>query len=323
LLPKRFFVSAYIVGRSCKNLGMKEAREAAIQSLLVRARRAAGGGAALAAALHAVGIGPESGTYSESAVSNWIKGRTCPPADVLVGAATIFGLSLDAAFGLPTLAAEDHPDGISDLTQSVARLEHLVRSHLGGEILHDEGPSTKDLRQVFTTSAELRAATSPLQLLASSERVDVMGLSLTEIFQEISEVTVAELIENGLTLRCLLLDPGGCWVKAREVEEGHPAGRLADATRTSLLAAARVRSRLTVEASERFQVRVHDHPVRFSITTCDRDRSLVRLCMPPSHDETTPAFLIQSDKSEPHGLFPVFDRVLTSTWESARSVAEC
>ena len=45
--------------------------------------------------LEAQGVGTESGRYSESAISNWIKGRTMPPADVLLAAAKLAGISVD------------------------------------------------------------------------------------------------------------------------------------------------------------------------------------------------------------------------------------
>lgn len=65
-----------------------------VQEVLDEARRSAGSGPALAERLEAAGVGPD-GRYSESGISNWIKGRTMPPADVLLAAAVIGGISLD------------------------------------------------------------------------------------------------------------------------------------------------------------------------------------------------------------------------------------
>jgi hypothetical protein len=46
--------------------------------------------------LEELGIGPpDTNRYSESAVSNWIRGRTMPPADVLVAASSIAGYPLE------------------------------------------------------------------------------------------------------------------------------------------------------------------------------------------------------------------------------------
>jgi transcriptional regulator with XRE-family HTH domain len=66
-----------------------------VQTVLEDARRSAGSGAALGAGLEDEGVGTEGGRYSESAISNWIKGRTMPPADVLLAAAKLAGISLD------------------------------------------------------------------------------------------------------------------------------------------------------------------------------------------------------------------------------------
>jgi transcriptional regulator with XRE-family HTH domain len=63
-----------------------------VRELLEGARRVAGSGPRLAAQLEAMGIGPpDTNRYSESAISNWIRGRTMPPADVLVAASAIAG----------------------------------------------------------------------------------------------------------------------------------------------------------------------------------------------------------------------------------------
>jgi len=65
---------------------------ARVREILEDARRVAGSGSRLAARLEELGIGPpDTNRYSESAISNWIRGRTMPPADVLVGATVIAG----------------------------------------------------------------------------------------------------------------------------------------------------------------------------------------------------------------------------------------
>ena len=70
---------------------------ATVREILDEARRVAGSGTRLAARLQELGIRPaETIRYSESAISNWIRGRTMPPADVLVAASLIAGLPLVA-----------------------------------------------------------------------------------------------------------------------------------------------------------------------------------------------------------------------------------
>jgi hypothetical protein len=69
-----------------------------VRDILDEARRIAGSGPRLAARLQELGIGPaETNRYSESAISNWIRGRTMPPADVLVAATIIAGRPLVAS----------------------------------------------------------------------------------------------------------------------------------------------------------------------------------------------------------------------------------
>jgi transcriptional regulator with XRE-family HTH domain len=71
---------------------------ATVREILEEARRVTGSGARLAARLEELGIGPpDTNRYSESAVSNWIRGRTMPPADVLVAASSIAGYPLERA----------------------------------------------------------------------------------------------------------------------------------------------------------------------------------------------------------------------------------
>src|SRR5262245_16267836 len=84
-----------------------------VREILDEARRVAGSGSRLAARLQELGVGPsETITYSESAISNWVRGRTMPPADVLVAASLIAGQPLvvprssASAVGHPVPSAE-------------------------------------------------------------------------------------------------------------------------------------------------------------------------------------------------------------------------
>src|SRR5262245_64669789 len=68
-----------------------------VREIIEEARRVAGSGTRLAERLQQLGIRPADTTrYSESAISNWIRGRTMPPADVLVAASLIAGRPLVA-----------------------------------------------------------------------------------------------------------------------------------------------------------------------------------------------------------------------------------
>jgi transcriptional regulator with XRE-family HTH domain len=295
--------------------------DSVVRDVLDQARRAAGGGAPLALALRSANVGPESGTYSESAVSNWIKGRARPPADVLLAAASLYGISLDTRLGLEPSALSGEPNDLDELRTALHRLEALVHERLAPPA-EDAAFSSRDVRAVVADRSEALAAMPVLRTLATSQRVEAMGLSLTALCQGVSDVTLAELVENGLVLRCLFLDPDGAATRARELEEGHPRGHLAKITRTNMLAIARLRENLSPEAAERVEVRTYDDPLRFNITRFDLTRALVQPYLPRVRGLDAPAFLIEADDTQPHGLFPVFDALFSQTWDRARVVED-
>ncbi len=146
-----------------------------------------------------------------------------------------------------------------------------------------------------------------------------MGLSLNQIAQGVSDITLTELVENGLRLRCLFLDPDGDATKAREEDEGHPPGHLADLTRTNIAAMARVREALSTEARSRLEIRKYDETLRFGITVFDY-RCLVQVYLPHARGVDSPTFLVESDPQQPHGLFPVFEKVFDDAWECADAI---
>lgn len=295
--------------------------DAVVRDVLDQARRAAGGGAPLAAALRAADVGPEAGTYSESAVSNWIKGRARPPADVVLAAASLYGLSLDSRLGLAPQPATDAPAEVDELRAAFHRLESLVQERLSPPV-SPEHFGTRDVVGVFATRSEAQAALPMLRTLAIAQHVDAMGLSLNALCQGLSDVTLAELVENGLTMRCLFLDPDGAATAAREAEEDHSPGHLADLTRTNMRAIERLRRRISSEARDRVEVRVYDEPLRFAITTIDASRSLIQPYLPKLRGLDAPVLLVESDDAHPHGLFPLFEQIFSETWGRARVVQD-
>ncbi len=119
---------------------------AIVGELVDAARKEAGNGEALAQQLEALGVGGEKGgRYSMSAISNWVKGRTMPPADVLLAVAVVSGQSLDgklAAHGhqLPGNAGDGREtDGLkTELARLRAEMMHLY-SRVGEPYDRDEG----------------------------------------------------------------------------------------------------------------------------------------------------------------------------------------
>ncbi len=108
---------------------------AIVGELVEDARRAAGNGEALAQQLEALGIRGERGArYSMSAISNWVKGRTMPPADVLLAVSVASGQSLDAKLGQHLgVAQADAGADIDGLRAEVARLQAEM-IHLYGQM---------------------------------------------------------------------------------------------------------------------------------------------------------------------------------------------
>jgi hypothetical protein len=115
-----------------------------VRELLEEARRVAGSGPRLAAQLEAMGIGPpDTNRYSESAISNWIRGRTMPPADVLVAASQIAGQPV----GLPLAAAQA---GALQLQEQIDALRAAVMDlfgRLGYTMPNLDPPAASDARQ--------------------------------------------------------------------------------------------------------------------------------------------------------------------------------
>lgn len=290
-----------------------------IRTVLEESRRSAGGGAALAAALREAGVGPDTGAYSESAVSNWIKGRTRPPADVVLAAASVFGVPLDPLLTHHPGSSDPPttPPASADVTKlraDLTQLEQLVYRSLGISPRLDD---LKDVVAVYGTRAEAASREPLLRVIAGAEHVDAMGLSLNGIAQTISGITLAELIEGGLTLRALLLNPDGRATRDREAEESMPEGHLAEITRTNLGALNRIRGSLTNEAKGRLQLRTYDDTLRFNLLIADGRRCLVQCYLPRTRGVDSPTLVIDHRDDQPHGLFPVFLDLFATTWERA------
>ena len=99
-----------------------------VREMLEEARRIAGSGQRLAARLEELGIGPpDTNRYSESAISNWIRGRTMPPADVLVAASLIAGHPLTRPGSTPEAAVVLHRlEDLDRLQQQVDALRAAI-----------------------------------------------------------------------------------------------------------------------------------------------------------------------------------------------------
>jgi transcriptional regulator with XRE-family HTH domain len=138
---------------------------AIVGSILEEARRRAGKGPALALRLEQLGVVGEKGErYSESSISNWIRGRAKPPAEVVLAAAQAAEISLDDRLGIGHKASglerqlhEVQAELAQQRSNSAAmerRLEDLAARLEGRESLPSTSGSTL-LLELIRLDAEL------------------------------------------------------------------------------------------------------------------------------------------------------------------------
>lgn len=78
----------------------QDASRLIVQEVATRARDTAGSAPKLANELAQIGFSGEKGPYSESGISNWIQGRTTPPADVFLGLLHLAAIPLNETLGI-------------------------------------------------------------------------------------------------------------------------------------------------------------------------------------------------------------------------------
>lgn len=175
-----------------------------------------------------------------------------------------------------------------------------------------------DVAAVYTSRAEFSARLPTAGLLDGAQDVRAAGLSLNMLTQHYPDETMRRHIEDGMTLRCLFLDPRGDAIRAREQEERHPAGALVGLTELNLtMLTDRVGRRLSSTSRERLQVRVYDETIRFNILLIDRRIGVVQPYMPESRGTDSPTLVLEPERDSA-GLFPVFEQVFDSLWERSK-----
>lgn len=201
--------------------------------------------------------------------------------------------------------------------------EHAVAV---GERASDGGPVTAvpiigqlaDMAAVYTSRAEFSAKFPTRALLAGATSVRAAGLSLNMLTQHYPDESMRRLLKDGMTLRCLFLDPGGIAIRTREQEERHPPGALVGLTELNIaMLSERVGRQLPLEARERLQIRLYDETIRFNILLVDRELGVIQPYMPESRGTDSPTFVLEPARDS-DGLFPVFEQVFESLWERSR-----
>lgn len=226
-----------------------------------------------------------------SVVESW-ETTAVPPGDVLVAAG---------------LVTHENP----------ASVPAPYAGDLVGQIIGDR---YSDVTAVYAMRSEFVSAMPPNVLFDDAQDVRAAGLSLNVICQQYSEPKLREHIEAGATYRCAFLDPAGYAIKAREAEEGYPAGHLSALNELNIQTLVkRVRDKLSPEAQERLQIRTYDEVIRFNILLIDGQTCVIQPYLPEARGVDSPTFVAQR-RWPTAGLYPMFDQIFAALWERSRIV---
>jgi transcriptional regulator with XRE-family HTH domain len=152
----------------------------AVSQILEDARRRAGKGPALASRLEQAGVMGRGARYSESSISNWIRGRAMPPADVVLAAAKALGISLDERLGI----GREPSDGdrqLAEMRELLARqeersaafeerLEDVVRAVTAAKSSADADDVESRLARIEVQVMELQEDLTEREPRAGSQR---------------------------------------------------------------------------------------------------------------------------------------------------------
>jgi transcriptional regulator with XRE-family HTH domain len=175
------------------------------------------------------------------------------------------------------------------------------------------------ITDVFVSRAELIRAYPPAEILAEATRVRVMGLSLNQIVQSVSDRQLRAAISAGTELQCLFLETYSRYTSDREAEEGHASGTLSQLTATNIHTLKRTQRHLPAEQAHRLQVRTYNAPVRFNIMVIDESLTVVQFYLPAARGTESPALVLRPT-TEPPDLFGEFVNVFDDAWATAKEV---
>jgi hypothetical protein len=176
-----------------------------------------------------------------------------------------------------------------------------------------------DVVAVFPTRADFTCTMPPDALFDHACDVKAAGLSLNLICQQYPDQRLYGLLENGATLRCLFLDPGGDAIQEREREEGYTDHHLVTLTKLNIEVLSRLRDRLPRAAQDRLALAVYDETLRFGIVLIDGETCVVQPYLPEARGVDSPTFVLRRRPDEP-GLYATFERIYTELWERSRPI---
>lgn len=179
--------------------------------------------------------------------------------------------------------------------------------------------SDHGITDVFLSRAELIGSYPPAEILAEATRLRVMGLSLNQVVQSVSDRQLRAAVGRGTELQCLFLEPYSRYTSDREAEEGHAAGILSQLTVTNIDTLKRARRHLPADAAPRLVVRTYDAPVRFNIMIIDDSVAIVQFYLPAARGTESPALVLRPTATPPD-LFSEFTTVFDDAWATAKEV---
>ena len=172
-----------------------------------------------------------------------------------------------------------------------------------------------DLEAVYASRSEFTSQLPPHALFDGATDIRAAGLSLNVLCQQYADDRLRSLLERGGTVRCLFLDPAGSAIKAREIEEGYPPGRLSALNEINIqILVQRVRQRLPVEVRDRLVVATYDETIRFNITLIDHTIAVVQPYLHAARGVESPTFVLRH-RDGASGLYPQFEQVYEWLWE--------
>ncbi|WP_030111193.1 DUF5919 domain-containing protein [Kutzneria albida] len=217
---------------------------------------------------------------------------------------------------------EPHGGGIEVTPEPPSRESAQPRpAPVPSAVTFPSNPGTADVTAVFASRSQFMHEMPPHQLFSGAQRIRMVGLSLNLLCQHYPDRELQELLEGGTKVDCLFLDPAGESIKAREAEEGHPAGMLANLTDVNIQTLRRVGKKLSPEADGALSIRTYDECVRFNITILNDSICIVQPYLPDARGVESPT-LVAERKSDTTGLYDTFSQVFDSMWDRAKEVSE-
>jgi Domain of unknown function (DUF5919) len=174
-----------------------------------------------------------------------------------------------------------------------------------------------DVAGVFASRSDFASSIQPQALFDGAARIRAAGLSLNLICQQLPDTHLLRLLRSGTQLTCLLLDPDGAAIKAREQEEGYPPGHLSTLNALNVGLLTRLRARLPDDQRDRLRIALYDETIRFNIILVDDSACVVQPYMPQARGVDSPTLLIRRN-NQPGGLYPVFEQVYESIQERSK-----